>query len=340
MKLNDLDFNLPDSLIAKYPEKKRDECRLLIYSRDNNSIHHTSFKEIINHINKDDILIFNNTKVYSARLHGLKKGTGAKIEIFLLEKKNSRTWKALIKPSKRIKPDTEIIINNNISIKPAEEYGEGQFLIEFSKDMDYTGLEGIGEIPLPPYIKRPVEDKIDREYYQTVYAKKYGAAAAPTAGFHFTERLIDEIKNKGIRTGEITLHISYATFSPIRTENVEDHKMHSEYLIVPGETVELVNSNKKGRVIAVGTTVVRGLESAAVKNKNIKPFQGFVDTFILPDHSFKAVDAVITNFHLPKSTLLLLVSAFIGLDKLKDIYREAIEKSYRFFSYGDAMMIL
>ncbi len=340
MKVNDLEFKLPHGLIAQYPKKKRDQCKLLIYLQEKDKLLHTSFKHIIDHINKDDILIFNNTKVFPARLHGYKKRTGAKIEIFLLEKKSKRSWKALIKPAKRIKQDTEIILKDGLVIRPKKELGKGQFLIKFSKEMDHKGLENIGEIPLPPYIKRKINNNIDKKYYQTVYAKEYGAAAAPTAGFHFTDDLIKQLKDKGVKTGHITLHISYATFSPIRTENVEDHKMHSEYVVVPQETANLINNNRKGRIIAVGTTVVRTLESVCLRDKKIEPFQGYIDTFITPSYSFKIVDAVITNFHLPKSTLLLLVSAFTGLDKLKAIYKQAIKHKYRFFSYGDAMMIL
>lgn len=339
MRVNDLDFKLPDKLIAQYPLRKRDECRLLIYSKMEDSLHHTSFKNIINYFNKDDILIFNDTKVFAARLYGRKKRTGAKIEILLLEKKDRKLWKALLKPAKRINNDSVISLRDDLFIRPIERYEEGQFLIEFSKEMDYQDLDKIGEIPLPPYIKRGVENG-DKKHYQTVYAKEYGAAAAPTAGFHFTDDLIKQLKNKGVKIGYITLHISYATFSPIRSEHVEDHKMHSEYLIVPQAAVSLVNDNKKGKVIAAGTTVVRGLESVYVEDEKIKTFHGWVDTFITPDYSFKIVDSIITNFHLPKSTLLLLVSAFTGLDKLKWIYREAIKRKYRFFSYGDAMMII
>lgn len=340
MKVNDLDFKLPAHLIAQYPLKKRDACNLLIYSRTEDNCFHTEFKNILQYIDKDDILIFNNTKVFAARLHGCKKETGAKIEIFLLEKINGKLWKALIKPAKRIKNNTEIILKDNTIIRPVERYEKGQFLIKFEKEVDYQALDRIGEIPLPPYIKRKVENKVDKKYYQTVYAKKYGAAAAPTAGFHFTNNLLKQLINKGVRIGYITLHISYATFSPIRTEYAEDHKMHSEYLIIPEKTVNLINNNKNGKIIAVGTTVVRGLESVANRNKKISKYKGWIDTFIMPGYSFKIADSLITNFHLPKSTLLLLVSAFTGFDKLMTIYRQAIRRKYKFFSYGDAMMIL
>lgn len=339
MHVNDLNFDLPKELIAQFPSQKRDECRLLAYSRNSNNIKHLLFKEVSQYINKDDILIFNNTKVFAARLYGKKISTGAKIEVLLLEKQDKRQWKALIKPAKRIKGDVEIDLGDNIVIKTLKDLEEGRFIIEFNKEMNFEDINNIGEIPLPPYINRKTKKDLDDRYYQTVYAKEYGAVAAPTAGFHFTDELLDELKKKGVRIGYITLHISYATFAPIRTGNIDDHQMHSEYLIVPEETADLVNNNDKGRVIAVGTTVVRALESSAVSKKRIQKFEGMINTFIKPGYEFKIIDSLITNFHLPKSTLLLLVSAFISWDKLKTVYKEAIDEKYRFFSYGDAMMI-
>ncbi len=205
--------------------------------------------------------------------------------------------------------------------------------------MNFDVLEKIGKTPLPPYITRDYNEKIDRDFYQTIYAQEYGAVAAPTAGFHFSEDLLEKIRTIGVKIGFITLHISYTTFAPIREEEVEQHIMHQEYLFIPEETVQLINGNKKGRIIAVGTTVVRGLESVAIQQKQIKAFSGFINTYIYPGYQFKIVDTLITNFHLPKSTLLLLVAAFIGLDKLKELYQEAIKNKYRFYSYGDAMMI-
>jgi len=339
MKLNDLNYKLPESLIAQYPIKKREDCRLLVYSRDKDKISHLKFNNILNYIEKNDIIIFNDTKVFPARLQGVKKRTGAKIEIFLLEKKSKSLWKALIKPAKRIKGPTDIILNKNITIKVMEQNEKGHFFIEFNREVNFKDLEKIGETPLPPYIRRTINKKIDKKYYQTVYAKNFGAAAAPTAGFHFSRALIRRLKKKGIKIGFLTLHISYATFAPIRTENIEDHKMHSEYLIVPQRTVDLINNNKKGKIIAIGTTVVRSLESLADQNRKITKFQGWINTYIYPGYRFKITDSLITNFHLPKSTLLLLVGAFTGLDKLLEIYREAIKNKYRFFSYGDAMYI-
>jgi len=340
MRVDELDFPLPRDLIAQNPAEKRDECRLLVYSRAEDKQEHTVFKNILQYIHKDDILIFNNTRVFAARLSGIKKDTGARVELLLLEKIDKKRWKALIKPAKRIKKGTMIILDGQIKVIPVESLGEGRFLIEFEKEMDFPDVDSIGEIPLPPYIKRASNKRIDGRYYQTVYAKEYGAVAAPTAGFHFSDELIIQLKEKGVRMGYITLHISYATFAPIRSENVEDHVMHSEHLIIPDETVALINNNKKGRILAVGTTVVRGLESTAVSKKRIGTYNGSVTTYIIPPYEPKIVDGLITNFHLTKSTLLLLVSAFTGLDKLKQLYKEAIEKKYRFFSYGDAMMII
>lgn len=339
MRVDQLDFHLPEELIAQYPSKRRDHCHLLYFNRKNSTIKHSLFNDIINYLNKDDILIFNNTKVFAARLFGKKKETQANIEIFLLERKDDRKWKALIKPAKRIKGETEVLLDNNVKITVKERLDDGQFIVEFDEKIEYKDFEQIGEIPLPPYIKREVDHDLDDRYYQTVYAEEYGAVAAPTAGFHFTDELIKKLQKKGVRIGFITLHISYATFAPIRTEHIEDHQMHSEHLIIPQETVDLINNKSKGRVIAVGTTVVRGLESAVVSKGEIKVVDTPVNTFIYPGYEFKIVDSIITNFHLPKSTLLLLVGAFIGLERLKELYQKAIDKKYRFFSYGDAMMI-
>lgn len=338
MKLNEIDYPLPEELIAQYPLKRRDECRLFIYDRNSDKIEHRIFKDIINYLNKGDVLVFNNTKVFSARLYGVKKKTSAKLEILLLKRKTEREWEALIRPAKRVKKDTDIVITDSIQIKVIKRLGDGNFLIEFNKELSYKEIDKLGKIPLPPYIKREQDEEIDREYYQTVYAKKYGAIAAPTAGFHFTEELIKKIEGKGINIAYITLHISWGTFAPIRAENIEQHKMHSEYLIIDEKNAAIIN-NRCGRCIAVGTSVVRALESASDNNK-VFPFEGEVDTYIYPGYKFKIVDSIITNFHLPKTSLLLLVGAFIGVKKLKELYNIAIKERYRFYSYGDAMLLL
>ncbi len=344
MKLEELDYKLPEDLIAQYPQAERDKCKLLIYTRKKDTIEHKLFYNIIEYLHKDDILIFNDTKVFPARIYGVKETGKAKIEFLLLKRLDEKRWESLIRPGKRIKDNTVIILkdrDNNIldiKVKIIDRKEDGIFIIEFSNNLEYKDFNHIGHIPLPPYIRRDDKKNLDDRYYQTVYAKKYGAVAAPTAGFHFTESLINMIKEKGVKIGYITLHIGWDTFAPIREEEVEKHKIHKEYIEVSDETVKLIN-NRKGRCIAVGTTVVRALESVAIKKGMIQEYKGWVDTYILPDYDIKIVDALITNFHLPKSTLLLLVSAFVGLDKLKFIYKIAIDKNYRFFSYGDAMFI-
>jgi len=338
MKIDEIDYNLPQELIAQYPLKERDKCKLLIYHRDSKKVEHKIFKDIINYLTPGDVLVFNDTKVFSARLYALKKETSAKLEILLLKKKSEKEWEALIKPAKRVKENTIIIVSDKIEVKVIKRIGEGNFLIQFNKKLTFEEIDKLGKIPLPPYIKRNLDNDIDKKYYQTIYAKKYGAVAAPTAGFHFTEKLIEKIKNKGVKIAYITLHISWGTFAPIRTDSIENHKMHSEYLIITDKNAKIINE-RKGKCIAVGTSVVRGLESAS-SNGKIFPFQGEVDTYIYPGYKFKVVDSIITNFHLPKTSLLLLVSAFIGIEKMKEIYNIAIKQKYRFYSYGDAMMII
>ncbi len=338
MKISEIDYNLPSNLIAQVPLKKRDECKLLVYDRKKNKIEHKIFADILEYLNKDDVLVINNTKVFRARLYGRKKNGNAKIEILLLKRVNKEQWDALVKPAKRVKDGTIIIVNEDIHIEVIHRLYEGNFLIKFNTPLSYEDINRIGDVPLPPYIKREKPEDVDELFYQTVYAKDFGAVAAPTAGFHFTKSLLKKIEEKGIKITYITLHISWGTFSPIREEEVEKHKMHSEYLIIDKKSSDIIN-NRKGRCIGVGTSVVRGLESA-VKNGMVEPFEGEVDTFIYPGYKFKIIDAMVTNFHLPKTTLILLVGAFLGVDKLKEIYQIAIDKQYRFYSYGDAMFII
>jgi len=345
LHISELDYNLPEHLIAQHPTTERDKCRLLVYDRSKDEISHKYFKDIIAYLNKDDVLIFNDTKVFPARFFGIKRDTGAKIEFLILKRIDSVKWESLVKPAKRIKIGTvvDILDKNNkkteFSVLVSDKFDNGIVKIEFNKVLEFDDFYKFGFVPLPPYIKRVPDDDFDTRYYQTVYAVNYGAVAAPTAGFHFTDSLIETLKTKGIKIGFLTLHIGWDTFAPVKEEIVEEHKMHKEFVFIPEETVNLVN-NRKGRCIAVGTTVVRALESAAVSDGKIAPIKKYVDTFILPDTKIKTVDALITNFHLPKSTLLLLVSAFTGLEKLKKIYSEAINLEYRFFSYGDAMLII
>ncbi len=335
MKLSEFDYKLPEELIAYYPETPRDKCKLMIYNRKTKQIFHKRFYEILQFIEKNDILILNNTKVFPARVYG-KKETGARIEILFLKKISADTWEVLFRPAKRIKAGTVVYIDN-FKITPLERREE-KFIVRTEPEINYEILEKIGKIPLPPYIKRNNEN-IDKEYYQTVYAKEYGSVAGPTAGFHFTEELLEKVKNKGCKIGYITLHVGLGTFAPIRTEEIEKHKIEKEFVIIPEETVNLLK-NKKGRCIAVGTTVVRALEGVATLKKEIQPFKGYVDLFIYPGYKFKIVDSLITNFHLPRSSLLLLVSAFAGKDNIKKLYEIAVKKRYRFYSYGDAMFII
>jgi len=338
MKLEDIDYELPEELIAYYPLKERDKCKLLVYNRFLDKIEHRIFYEIIDYLNPEDVLVFNNTKVFNARLFGLKKETGAKLEILLLKKIDNNIWEALIKPAKRVKFDTEIIIDKIVA-KVINIYGDGRFLISFNRVLDYKNINKIGNVPIPPYIKREVNNKIDKKFYQTVYAEKPGSVAAPTAGFHFTNKLIRKIKNKGVKIAFLTLHLSFGSFEPIKSEEIEKHKILPEYLTIDKKNVDIIN-NRKGRLIAVGTSTTRALEFLANKNGKIEEFSGEVNNFIYPGYKFKIVQGIITNFHLPKTSLILLVSAFVGLEKLKELYKIAIENKYRFYTYGDAMLIL
>ena len=335
LKLSDFDYNLPKELIAKYPVEPRDECRLMILDKEKKVIEHKIFKEIKNYLEKGDLLVLNDTKVIPARLIGYKK-TGAKIEIFLLRPVEENIWEALIKNIKRLKEGQEVIISEDFHVKLLEKHEEGKATVELIGKNIKELIQKYGHIPLPPYIEREDEEK-DKSLYQTVFAKREGAVASPTAGLHFTERLLEELENKGVKKSFITLHVGLGTFRPIKVEDITKHKMHEEYYHIPEETLESIEETKKRkkRVIAVGTTVVRALETYA---QTLKP-EGFSDIFIYPPYKFKIVDALITNFHLPKSTLLLLVSAFAGRDFILKAYTEAIEKRYRFFSYGDAMFI-
>ncbi len=336
-RLSEYYYYLPQELIAKYPTEPRDQCRLMVLNRKDKTIEHRIFKDIENYLQKDDLLVLNDTKVIPARLIG-KKETGANIEIFLLnptEKEN--TWEVLIRNLKRLKEGNKIIIAEDFVARLIEKGKDGKGVVEFLTDNIKEKIEKYGQIPLPPYIERPPEEK-DKHMYQTVFAKKEGAVAAPTAGLHFTDQLLDRLKQKGIKIAYITLHVGIGTFKPITTEDITKHKMHEEFYQIPEETIKLIeDTRKKGKnIVAVGTTVVRTLETYA---RNKKP-EGFSDLYIYPPFEFKLVDRLITNFHLPKSSLLLLVSAFAGKDFVLKAYNEAVKQKYRFFSYGDAMFII
>ncbi len=336
MKLEDFNYELDESFIAQSPIKNRDESKLLVLNKEDGRIEHRTFKDIIDYLNKDDILVLNDTKVLPARLIGEKENTKALIEILLLKNIENNIWECLVKPAKRIKVGTIINFSNLLKAKCVDIKDEGIRIFEFIYDgIFYEILDILGTMPLPPYIHNKLEDK-DR--YQTIYAKNIGSSAAPTAGLHFTIDLINRLKEKGIKICFITLHVGIGTFRPVSVDNIENHKMHSEYYSIDKDTADLLN-NKKGRIISVGTTTTRTLETILKNNNKFIECSGWTDIFIYPGYKFKAVDALITNFHLPKSTLLMLVSAFSSKEFIFNSYEEAKKNKYRFFSFGDAMFI-
>lgn len=341
MKVLKFDYDLPKELIAQYPVKEREKCRLMILDRKAHTIEHKIFKDVAEYFNEGDCLVLNNTKVIPARLFG-KRVTGGRVEIFLLERANP-TCEALVKPAARLKEGEKIALDSGDEAEILNRGDIGRF-VKFNNSIE-TILAKSGHMPLPPYIDRPDEES-DRDDYQTIYARNEGATASPTAGLHFTEGLIERVESRGASVAYVTLHTSYGTFAPIKVEDVEKHKMHKERFEFPEETARIVSETKKngGKVFAVGTTTTRVLEHCSDRitdeGQRTMDDKGYTDLFIYPDYEFKIVDHLITNFHLPKSTLLLLVSAFAGRRLIFEAYRQAIEERYRFFSYGDAMLIL
>lgn len=340
MELNDFDFYLPEHLIAQQPTKRRDESRLLVLYKKEKKIEHKRFYQCIDYLNPEDLLIFNDTKVLPARLFGQKE-SGAKVEVMLLNEVACGKWECLAKPGKKLKAGTKVIFPLGLEGIVEEDTDFGGKKIQFNKHSGefLETIDKIGELPLPPYIKEKPEDF---SRYQTVYAKKEGAVAAPTAGLHFTEELLDKIREKGIQTAFVTLHVGLGTFRPVQVDNILEHKMHSEFYSLPQETVEAIEKCKKnnGRVIAVGTTVVRTLETVGSTESKLKAKSGWTDIFIYPGYNFKVVDGLFTNFHLPKSTLIMLVSAFAGRETTLWAYEQAVKEQYRFFSFGDSMLII
>ena len=340
MKVSDFNYELPQELIAQFPIEKRDESRLMILNRKEQTIEHKIFKDIIDYLKPGDCLVRNNTKVIPARLYGVKEETGANVEFLLLNQIENNIWEVMVRPGRRLRIGTKVSFGDGIlKAKILEEMPGGNRKVEFY----YTGifneiLDKIGLMPLPPYIKEKLKEK-DR--YQTVYAKYDGSAAAPTAGLHFTEELLEKIKEKGIEIANVTLHVGIGTFRPVKEENVEEHEMHTEHYYIKKEDAEKINKAKKegGRVIAVGTTSCRVLESVADENGLVKEIEGDTGIYIYPGYKFKCIDALITNFHLPESTLLMLVSALAGREYILKAYKEAVNEKYRFFSFGDAMFI-
>ena len=341
MKTSDFYFDLPQELIAQDPLEDRSSSRLLVLDRETGKTEHHIFKDVIDYLNPGDCLVVNNTKVIPARLFGSKEGTEAKIEILLLKRKENDVWETLVKPGKKAKPGTRISFGDGLLTgEVIDVVEEGNRLIKFTYDGIFEEiLDQLGQMPLPPYITHQLKDK---NRYQTVYAKHDGSAAAPTAGLHFTPELLEAIKAKGVNIAHVTLHVGLGTFRPVKVEDVTNHHMHSEFYIVEEDQAKLINETKQrgGKIVSVGTTSCRTLESATDEQGVLHAGSGWTDIFINPGYKFKMIDRLITNFHLPESTLLMLVSALAGKDKIMAAYEEAVKERYRFFSFGDAMMIL
>ena len=341
MKVADFNYELPKELIAQVPIEKRDESRLMVLNRKDESILDTTFKNIIDYLQPGDCLVRNNTKVLPARLYGIKDSTGAHVEVLLLRTDEKDIWEAMVRPGKKMMPGAKINFGDGILYgEIIEKLDNGNRKIKFSYDGIFNEiLDQIGLMPLPPYIKEKLDQK-DR--YQTVYAKYDGSAAAPTAGLHFTDELFSKIREKGIEIAEVTLHVGIGTFRPVKVENIEEHDMHSEHFYITKENADKINNTRKngGRIIAVGTTSCRVLESVADENGFVKECEKDTNIFIYPGYKFKCIDSLVTNFHLPESTLIMLVSALAGKDFIMKAYKHAVEEKYRFFSFGDAMLIL
>ena len=341
MKTSDFYFDLQQELIAQDPLEDRSSSRLLVLDRETGKTEHHIFKDVIDYLNPGDCLVVNNTKVIPARLFGSKEGTEAKIEILLLKRKENDVWETLVKPGKKAKPGTRISFGDGLLTgEVIDMVEEGNRLIKFTYDGIFEEiLDQLGQMPLPPYITHQLKDK---NRYQTVYAKHDGSAAAPTAGLHFTPELLEAIKAKGVNIAHVTLHVGLGTFRPVKVEDVTNHHMHSEFYIVEEDQAKLINETKQrgGKIISVGTTSCRTLESATDDQGILHAGSGWTDIFIYPGYKFKMIDRLITNFHLPESTLLMLVSALAGKDKIMAAYEEAVKERYRFFSFGDAMIIM
>jgi S-adenosylmethionine:tRNA ribosyltransferase-isomerase len=340
MKTSDFYYDLPEELIAQEPLKKRDESRLMVLDKNNGEIKHKHFYDIVDMIKPGDALILNDTRVLPARLYGVKEGTGGAIEFLLLNKHSLDTWEVILKPGRRAKPGARFVFGEGkLKAEILDVINDGNRLVKFEYDGVFENiLDELGEMPLPPYITKKLEDK-DR--YQTVFAKHNGSAAAPTAGLHFTPELLDAVKAKGVNIGYVTLHVGLGTFRPVKADEIADHKMHSEFYVLPEETAQLINETKArgGRIISVGTTATRTLETAGLGGMPLKASSGWTDIFIYPGKKFNVIDALITNFHLPESTLIMLVSALAGKENVLNAYNEAVREKYRFFSFGDAMFI-
>jgi S-adenosylmethionine:tRNA ribosyltransferase-isomerase len=339
-KTSDFDYNLPEELIAQTPLKDRDHSRLLVLDRVTGEIEHKHFYEVINYLDKGDCIVINDTKVLPARLYGVRKDTGAVIELLLLKRLDDKKWETLVKPGKKAKLGVELIFKENLLTgKIVDVYDDGNRVIEFEFNGIFEEiLDQLGEMPLPPYIHEKLEDK---NRYQTIYAKHLGSAAAPTAGLHFNDEILKKLEEKGVAVARLTLHVGLGTFRPVKSEYILEHKMHSEYYELSECEAEKINTAKLNgnKVISVGTTSTRTLETIGDADGMVKPQKGWTEIFIYPGYKFKVVDTLITNFHLPESTLIMLVSALAGKENVMNAYNVAVENKYRFFSFGDAMII-
>lgn len=338
LKRQDFYYELPQDRIAQAPLEVRDSSKFMVINRKTGELEHKIFRDIEDYLNPGDVLVINDSKVIPARLYGVKEDTGIKMEMLLLRSLKLNTWEVLCKPGRRAKVGTNIIFNDGLlRARVVDVIEDGNRIVEFEYEGDnlYSVFDRIGQMPLPPYIKKKLED---RDRYQTVYAREKGSAAAPTAGLHFTHELLDRIKAKGVQIAPVMLHVGLGTFRPVKEDNISDHIMHSEFISVTKESADIIN-NRKGRLICVGTTSLRTIESVSDDNGIVHTMQGDTGIFIYPGYKFKAVDALITNFHLPESTLLMLVSAFSSREIMLNAYNVAIKENYRFFSFGDAMMI-
>ncbi len=349
MKLSNFDFDLPNELLAEYPAEHRDESRLMVLNRETQTIEHKLFKDVIDYFDEGDVLMLNNTKVFPARMYGNKEKTGARIEVFLLRELNAenRLWDVLVDPARKIRIGNKLFFGEDESlvaevIDNTTSRGRTlRFLFDGSYEEFRSKLIELGQTPLPKYIQRDVEPE-DEERYQTIYAKHEGAVAAPTAGLHFSKHLMKRLEIKGVDFAELTLHVGLGTFSSVEVEDLSKHKMDSEQIIIPQSTADRVNAAKrnKKRVCAVGTTVMRTVESSVSASKSLNPFEGWTNKFIFPPYEFSIPNAMITNLHTPKSTLMMMAAAFAGYDFLMEAYKEAVKEGYRFYSYGDAMLII
>lgn len=340
MKKDEFNYYLPEELIAQHPLEKRDSSKLMVVNKDSLELEHKSFSDLIQYFKSGDVLVLNNTRVLPARLIGEKKGTNSRIELLLLQRIDKNSWETLVKPGKKAREGSTFTFGEGILTGEIKEVLEnGNRIINFQYEGIFEEiLDKLGEMPLPPYIKEVLEDK---ERYQTVYSKEEGSAAAPTAGLHFTEKLLKDIEEMGVNIAYLTLHVGIGTFRPVKVEVIEEHKMHSEYYCLSKETANIINEGKKrgSKIIAVGTTSCRTLETLGNEEGFVKEGSGYTDIFIYPGYKFKVVDNLITNFHLPESTLLMLVSTLASYDTIKNAYETAVEMKYRFFSFGDAMFI-